>query len=121
MQEDLEKGLSLYLTVMILAVILVLALGTATLFSSQTRMLHNIGNSVPAVYAAETGIERSLLMKWPTGTYVGPDNDPEATLENGATYQLWVLAPGDNCPGLNYCVKSIGTYRDVRRGIRIIR
>jgi len=54
-----NKGVALYLTVMILSLVLVLSLGAATLFSSQLRTLKDIGQSVLAYYAAESGVEKA--------------------------------------------------------------
>ncbi|MDP3093710.1 MAG: hypothetical protein Q8N16_03005 [bacterium] len=111
-----SRGVSLYLTVMILALVLSVALGSSILLTSQIKSLRNIGNSVAAFYAAETGIERSL--------YALVNGSTQTRWEeqlNGASYGVDYLSPGLDCPGLNYCLKSIGAYKDVKRGIRIVR
>jgi len=113
-----QKGASLYLTLMILTVISALAINLGTLFISQIRGLQDIGDSVLAYYAAETGIEKALFSQLP------PGSEDQQVLENQASYHLWVFAPGEgDCPAqvLNYCIKSIGQYRDVRRGLRVVR
>ncbi|MBU4350784.1 hypothetical protein L6250_00230 [Candidatus Parcubacteria bacterium] len=115
-----KSGVSLYLTIMILSLVLGLAFSLNTLLLTQTKSLRNIGNSVIAFAATETGIERALYdIKTTAGT--GPWT---GTLSNNAVYSVKKLNPGVNgCPSaaLSYCLESIGTYKDVKRGIRIAR
>jgi hypothetical protein len=115
-----KKGVSLYLTVMILSLILGLAFSLNTLLLTQTKSLRNIGNSVIAFYATETGIEKALY-SIKTGAGAGSWTE---TLSNTATYSVNRLNPGSggcSSAALNYCLESIGTYKDVKRGIRVTR
>ncbi len=120
-----NKGVSLYLTVVILSLMLIFAFGISGLFIYQLKQLQDIGKSVSAFYAAETGIERTLweisLGNFETAC---PDSQCQATLANNAVYATTKLDPGnDICPAdiANYCLKSIGKYKDVNRGIKIAR
>jgi len=106
-----SKGVSLYLALMIMAVLLALALGISTILFGQMKMIRGMGDSVSAFYAADTGIERAL--------YEGGSVSGE--LENGARYEVQILSPGPDCPGVNYCLKSLGTYKEIKRAIEIIR
>ena len=119
-KKDNNQGVSLYLTMMILSLILGLAFSLNTLLLTQIKSLRNIGDSVIAFYATETGIERALYsIKTEAGT--GPWTE---TLSNNASYSVNLLNPGNGgCPtaALSYCLESIGTYKDVKRGIRIVR
>lgn len=115
-----ERGVSLYLTVMILTLILAMALGISSLLVSQIRLGHDLGDSVLAFYATETGVERSLFALSQGET--GPQW--QETLSNNASYVANFENPGEGgCPAtvLNYCLKSIGVYNGIRRGIRIAR
>mgnify|MGYP001608400659 CR=1 FL=1 len=119
-QDKSCRGVALYLTVMVMALILVMALGTASLLVSQIRMVRDMGDSVLVFYATETGIERSLfaLSQGETGPVW------QETLSNNASYTATFENPGEGgCPAtiLNYCLKSIGVYNGIRRGIRIAR
>ena len=110
------RGVSLYLTVMILALVLSVALGSSLLLAGQIKSLRDMGNSVNAFYAAETGIERSLYaLIWESTQTQWQEQ------LNGASYQVDYLSPGPDCSVLNYCLKSIGLYKDVKRGIRVSR
>lgn len=111
--KNFEKGVSLYLSLVIMGILLSLALGINSILLGQTKTIQEIGNAVLAFYAAETGIEKNLY------------NNSQGTgsLENNATYFVTVFASGvDGCPaGLNYCVKSVGTYKTTNRAIYISR
>ncbi len=112
--------MALYLTIMVMALILAIALGTAALLVAQIKIARDMGNSVLAFYAAGTGIERSLFaLSQGKSEFLW-----EETLSNGASYTVNFQIKGeDGCPAtvLNYCLKSIGVYNNIRRGIRIAR
>ena len=120
-KKDNNQGVSLYLTMMILSLILGLAFSLNTLLLTQIRSLRNIGDSVIAFYATETGIEKALYGLSLDPPESGPWTE---TLSNNASYSVNLLNPGiGNCPAsvLSYCLESIGTYKNVKRGIRITR
>jgi hypothetical protein len=58
--KTIEKGVSLYLTILILVILLAISLGISTILSGQLKMIGGIGKSVVAFYAADTGIEEIL-------------------------------------------------------------
>lgn len=115
-----NQGTTLYLTVAVIALILTISFSLAALFLAQNKFLRDMGFSVQALYAAETGIERTLyaLSKGETGPTWSE------TLDNTASYTANYLLPGEGgCPTavLNHCIKSIGAYKGVQRGIRVAR
>ena len=97
-----QQGITLYLSLIIMGILLSLAFGINTILLGQTKIVQDIGDSVFAFYAAETGIERNL--------YDGSQG--AGSLENGATYFVATLAPG---------IKSVGTYKNTSRAIYISR
>lgn len=118
--QRLNQGVTLYLTVMMITLILTISFSLTALFLAQAKFLRDIGYSVPAFYAAETGIERALYDSSQGG--MGPTWSE--TLDNTASYTVSYLSPGQSgCPEtvVAYCLKSISSYRGVRRGIRILR
>ena len=117
MQHLSQKGVSLYLALMIMSVLLALALGISSIFLGQAQTLRQMGYSVVAFYAADTGIEEVLVNRAaPSSTCT--DVSPCA-LGNGADYFLTITAAGPNCSAYNYCIKSIGEYQGVKRAIEI--
>lgn len=58
-----QKGVSLYLALVIMGILLALALGISTILVGQIKITKGMGDSVIAFYAADTGIERELFEK----------------------------------------------------------
>ncbi|HHE76624.1 MAG TPA: hypothetical protein ENL27_01420 [Candidatus Parcubacteria bacterium] len=61
-QESLnkEKGVSLYLAVVVTSILLAITFGMSAILFQQLRIIRDMGNSVVAFYAADAGIERAL-------------------------------------------------------------
>lgn len=132
-----QRGVSIYIAVVITAVLLGIALGLSTTFLTQVETLRGVGKSVFAFYAAEAGIERVLFIDASICASVTPLvqrincirdeinnlSSSDKTLGNGASYEVIVEDGGDGvCPaGTNYCVKSIGEYKQANRAIRVKR
>ena len=106
-----ERGVSLYLALLIMAILLSIGLGMSAILFGQIKIIRGIGDSVVAFYAADTGIEEVLYR----GT------DVSGVLENGASYSAQVLLPGSECTASNYCIKSKGIFKESRRAIEITR
>lgn len=112
-----QRGVSLYLALMIMTILLAIALGISAIFLGQTKMVRSMGYSVIAFYAADTGIEKVLMSRI---TETPPEDISETVLSNGATYQVFVTEGGTgNCAAPNYCIKSIGKYQETKRAIEI--
>lgn len=134
---NFNKGVALYLALMVMGILLALALGISAILLSQTKVIKEMGNSVIAFYAANTGIERALYIDQSIcSSYeliaervnclkdeVSSIPSGDLKLDNGAEYQLSVNAGGEGtCPADRiYCAKSIGNYKGSRRAIRIAR
>jgi len=124
MQID-NKGSSLYFALAILAVVFGISLGLSAMLISQIRMTREMGDSVVAFYAADTGIEHALKTIRIDGELGKMEELGEIEVPiNGekATYQVEVSDPGDpekNCEAENLCIKSVGKYRNVKRAIEI--
>ena len=114
-----SKGISLYLTLMTMSILIALALGISVILFNQLKMTRMVGYSVMAFYASNTGVERALY-GISQGDAIG--HPPyEETLENGSSFSAEIIGPGENCSAANYCIKSVGTYKDTRRAIRLSR
>lgn len=112
-----NSGISLYFSILITSVLLAMVLGISVVMFNQIKTIKSMGDSVIALYAADTGVERVLKETSPTGTYSG-------VLDNNSSYNVDVLDPGaGDCPAStsNYCIKSVGVYRGVRRAIEVSR
>lgn len=124
-----EKGVSLYMTFMIMALLFSIGLGMSALLLSQLDMLRSIGYSVLAFYATEAGIDRVLYIDQKDcagqadriACLQAPGVVPSGSqpLGNGASYTMAIEPPGGLCPTPTYCVKSVGTYQQARRAVRV--
>jgi len=109
-----QQGTTLYLSLMIMTILLAIAFGLSSIFLGQAKMIRTIGYSVIAFYAADAGIEKVLINR------SNPVDILETSLANGATYQVFVTDGGvGDCSADNYCINSVGTYKETRRAIGI--
>jgi len=118
-----NKGVSLYLTIVILSVLTAALLALITISISQIKVIRTLGNSVIAFYAADTGVE-NMLLDWlsPVPNYSGYldlNNNSQQDDYDDSFYEVTVTGAGPECDAHNYCVESIGRYRNTKRAIEI--
>ena len=123
MNKKNQKGLSLYLTIIILSVLTTAILALVSISVSQIKIILTLGDSVTAFYAADTGIEEVLVERAspdPISGYLdlndngGPDDNQDSF------YDVTVKIKTDpGCSAANYCIKSIGRYKNTKRAIEI--
>ena len=111
MFKNSKKGVSLYLALMIMFILLAIGLGVSLIIVSQMKMMKGMGDSVIAFYAADTGIERALYEKrvnnidWSGFGTVG-----------GADYTVdYIVGP----PATWKSKGSFGSFAKVKRAIEI--
>jgi hypothetical protein len=111
----MQSGTSLYLAIIIMVILLAIALGLTTIFLGQMAIVREMGYSVIAFYAADAGIEEVLMDRG------SPSDIPETVLADESTYQVFVTTGGTgDCTAPYFCIKSIGTYKEVNRSIEIM-
>lgn len=138
-----QKGVSLYIAVIILAIILAGVLGLSTILVGQIRAIRGIGYSVVALYAADTGIEQALydVYEYFNSKTAPPSSYPSTSLDNGAEYEVKEVVccntlnsncslggegedpcpthVDSNCPASFFCIRSVGTYKEAKRAIEV--
>ncbi|OGZ66397.1 MAG: hypothetical protein A3C50_02665 [Candidatus Staskawiczbacteria bacterium RIFCSPHIGHO2_02_FULL_43_16] len=57
-----ERGISLVLTFLIMAIMLAIVVGISSMLSGQVKIMAGASNSISALYAAESGMERALYV-----------------------------------------------------------
>ena len=117
-----QKGLSLYLAVMLTAIILAIVFGITTILLVQLEAIKGMENSVVAFYAADTGIERVLLDRIdPTVFNECISESDLCSLDNGSQYYVVVNRGGvGDCPATKlFCIKSAGIYKGTERSIEV--
>lgn len=120
-----QKGVSLYLALMVMTVLLAIALGVNTILVSQIKMIKGMENSVIAFYAADTGIEKILYDASQGIDIIAdcPESNPcQDSLGNNASFSIVVLPNGESgCSATDYCIKSVGSFYETQRAIQITR
>jgi len=124
-----QQGVSLFLVILVTSVVLAISFGINAILVKQIKMVREIGYSVTAFYAADSGIERQLY-----DLYKSSSHQPSYSINCGlAHFETKVSCgknvPAEDCPtgfdidpncsALNYCIKSIGNYEEVKRAIEI--
>jgi len=114
--KNKNRGTALYITVIITTIFLAMSLGLTLLVLGPLKLMREMGYSVIAFYAADAGIEKVLTQR----ENPLPLNEYSEILANDSSYVLLVFSSGqDDCTAPNFCIKSIGTYKEVRRAIEI--
>jgi len=128
MIHNSEKGVSLYLSLMIMTVLLTMALGLSAILFGQIRIVREMGNSVVAFYAADTGIEWTLYQSEECRRLSPDCNLSICKLD--CTCLLDQTFPEKNIGQASYIatvsnngatLKSIGRYKETKRAIEVSR
>jgi len=119
------KGVSLYLVLMLLSIILGIFLGLSSLLLGQIKMFRSVEESVIAFYAADTGIERNLFVLQESYTNI-PVFDGGAVFTVETTCNPAYIYCTDYCSGCSsdpscdaprFCMTSNGQFRETKRAI----
>ena len=102
-----QNGVSLYITIVLLSLMLTSVLTLSTILTSQMKIIFSLGDAVTAFTAADAGIERALY------------EDRRATttpsfsqvFSNGSRCDVTITTNGVTV------IKSIGSYRGTKRAI----
>ncbi len=105
-----QKGVAVLFVVLIMSILLAIGFGISGILVQQIKMMRDVGHSVVAFSAADSGIEKSLYNIRKEG---GTGNVSESWGPNYG-YQV-IVTPCDS----KICVKSIGTYQKTKRAIEI--
>jgi hypothetical protein len=114
--QKLEKGVSIYLVILISTFILAVALGLSTILISRIKVSQEIGYSVVAFYAADTGIERILYdIRKLNYECSSPPCTPYSNIPlDSASYGVVI-----NSWSPSVQINSTGKYQTVKRAIEI--
>ena len=128
-----QKGVALYITLVITSIILAIALGVSLILIGQLKMTKEMGDSTKAFFAADAGMEMALDEEM---SEIELANGFYTASMDGSTnyfYEVWINSsplcgaicgtiPIDaDCTGQYLCYKSKGTYKDITRAIEIKR
>ena len=121
-----KDGVALYLSILVLSAIFSIGFGITSLLLGQLKISRDVGKFIPAIYAADSGIERALYKIRANGDFAscttsGPPAECEitvTTMDNGATYEVVVLDFSfEWCSAANKCIHSIGRLNEANRAL----
>ena len=122
-----QKGVSLFISIMVLSAIMAIGFGLSSLLIGEIEISRDINNFVPAIYAADSGIERVLykIRKEEPPVFTScPDTSActvSGLMSNGAEYTATVLDSGVSwCPPESaICIRGLGNLADTHRGFEV--
>lgn len=149
MSDYSQKGVSLYLVIIAMAVVLAIVFGITTILLKQIKLVRGMEDSVMAYYAAETGLEEALKDIIKDGAVDLPEYPHSVDLNENTSYEVKAVCcragtgncvfgqeEGGSCPGLgyscpegmeeddncsapSYCITSKGSYKNTERVIEV--
>jgi hypothetical protein len=105
-----ERGVTLYLTIVLLSTFIVTAAFLTGIIISQIKIAYTTADSQKAFFAADSGVEQLLF----NIRHEGKFDDINGTLNNGATYSAQVTITGPN----SATIRSVGTFQKTQRAIQ---
>lgn len=117
-----QKGVSVYLTIVIMAVLLSVILGLSSIIIGGAKIAGVLGNSVKAFHAADTGMEKALYcVKVNAGSCPDSLTCANAAPNTFATDYGWVVTmfdDGGTCAGAVERIESEGIYKTTKRKVQ---
>lgn len=125
MIQKSEKGVILYLALIILTIVMAIVLGLSSILIGEIKTIHQMENSMKALFAADTGMEIAFYDK----------SEPESSYSgslDGSVYEVTVVCNEDysecpfgiwdsDCDAYFFCYESIGNYRGIKRALEATR
>jgi len=112
MNRNNQKGVSIFLVVIMMSVFLAIVLGLTSIIVGGSKMSESFGDSVKAFHAADTGIERTLYrirQESNCDNFTG-------TIEEGLSYSVTIVhTGGGTCASTGTTINSVGTYNNTKR------
>ncbi|MDP2638866.1 MAG: pilus assembly PilX N-terminal domain-containing protein [Candidatus Azambacteria bacterium] len=106
--KDNQEGIALILTVLILSIVMMIAVFIAGIVIAQLKLAGDINDSMTAIYAADSGMEWQLY-QIRKGASV-----PSPIMFNGSAISTTVTGAAPN-----FTVKSLGSYKTVKRQFQV--
>ena len=104
-----QKGVSLLLTLLIMAAVLSIAFGLSKLSLGEIKISRDVGRSLIAYYAAEAGVECQMY-----DDRIGGLDCSHVCLEPGICYDVEVSGETPN-----RTIESNGSYQDITRAVEL--
>lgn len=131
-----QKGISIIFIVLVTSVIFAIALGLNSISVQQTKTMGEIGYSLVSFYAADSGAEKQLFDLFKAATH---RNSYEEDISSDVSFSVKARCGKDVAPAscyfglpdpdcydpknpsvkINYCVNSVGEYKETKRALEL--
>ncbi len=106
------------LVVIVMSIVLMIGVGISTIHLRSLRAVETTEESIRALYAADSGLEATLLYVY--GDAGSPTPQDKTEMHNNAFYYTESKdSDHDECDAEFYCVDSFGQYEDIRRALGV--
>lgn len=118
MIKNSQRGIALYLVIVMLSVLLAIVLGLASIIIGGANVAESLGHSVIAFHAADTGMEKALYnIKLTSGTC--DDSTSDGSFGDSYTYDVTMSTTGSDCSDAGTTITSSGLYITAKRKIEV--
>jgi len=118
MIKENQKGISVYLVVVMISVLLAIVLGLVSIIIGGVKVAESLGYSVKAFHAADTGIEKALYnIKLTSG--VCDNTTSDGSFGSSYTYDVTMSTTGSDCSDVGTTITSLGQYMTIKRKIEV--
>jgi hypothetical protein len=112
-----QKGVSIYLVVVMMSILLSAVLGMTSIIIGGVKIVENLGYSIKAFHATDTGIEAALYnAKINAGSC---DDFSGAVGTADYIYEITMSTTGSDCSSAGTTITSTGHYLTVQRKIEV--
>ena len=109
-----QKGVSVYITVIMLSILLAVSLGLSSIIVGGAKISESLSFSVKALHAADTGIEKTLYNIFKNGDCATPVT---GTCGTDCSYEVIITYTGGSCFETGTSIESLGTYKTTKRKV----
>lgn len=117
MIKEYQKGISIYLVVVMMSVLLAIVLGLTSIIIGGAKIAGGLSESVKAFHAADTGIEKALYNIYKNGDCSGSSASGNFGNSN-YSYTVIITAQGV-CPDEETTIDSTGQFQSTKRKIEV--
>ncbi len=117
MTREYQKGISIYLVVIMMSVLLATVLGLTSIIIGGAKIAGGLSDSVKAFHAADTGIEKALYDIYKSTDCSGADASGNFG-SSGYGYVVAITSSG-SCPDAGTVIDSTGQFQSSKRKIEV--
>ena len=119
---NIQKGVSLYIAIMIIVILLAIVLGAGAILLGQLKTIKGMENSIAAFYAADSGIEKVLMDRADpalSSAFLECPCSGSVVCTLGSDINYCIIVESLSAPD-NFYIRSVGSYKGTKRAIEVV-